>query len=810
MRKRDFLSGPAAQHDKAAGFLLQKGGFMRNKTHSCTEFMWNIKSNDKLTGKIDNKLYSHMVDVKRENRKFTWQVNGYITDDDTFMQKWYGGELTRGQYHLFTSKPGTGKSTLFLASDLPEDVCMVIAEPTKSICSQNSYKYQKDVCVIHSDSHGHVQRNIRKYVVTAELCSPVVQNIRQVFSDKHIWIVIDEAHELLFDNAAFRNGATTSILETVCNLRADDKAFFVTATPEALDNMQFDSRIMLYSGQPILSGTLNIMSTRITNGRITWTSAYAHEIGELVNTSGRPVLCFINNVSQMEKIASRLESNGYHTVRVDAGNRSVMDFVEKHGYLPACDNSGLMTKKIDVILTTSVILSGLNIHKNPQLGKTQYIPCFLSDKADYFNTSELKQFFTRTRYDVPCITLIKKECVNHNGYDVKATSVDKLESIIQDIIRPAVYGSVNGRGYMENESISGTESFLDEKDKLTDDLTFFDKQHNFLNGDSFAIHACAWNNYNSRLYVDSNRDALLQDLRNTLFITEVNYKVMEYNEQADRDTAEDIKFRRDMERKDRDKKIQACRDLLAMDNPVEKLYKCTNNPVVQNFRTVNRRRMHEIETINILEGNDAVIGYINELADGTSHTRQAYMHKVISESMSRTVTVNGFQTTLLFAAHNMNQESLSLQDREAVTLLKQTKEYKIACKNMSAGMTCVQAAEQSIKTDTLYEDRLNMRARAQTKAYFEGIDISAVSRFGSEIKAVFDRLVYKTGNMIHFVFGKQFTLDQEQLDGIATYMESAIKWKHKTAYSAKTVVKLLNSLFHVTKQDNGAVLVSMT
>ena len=807
---------------------------MQNKRLYGTEHLhdWNITSNNKVSGVLSNELYLGLMKrptAKKILKKI--QVEKYISMNQDFVNSFFYDFLYKNEMRMacITTPPGCGKSTFIYELGFKNPhVYSLILEPTRAICNQINQNphYKKTIRVISSQVNNRVNMECHKYLCTAELAQKIANNILAIDKEAIILLFVDEAHELTQSNAEFRQEGLQQVYEAIQTvLHNNGRIVMLSATPENMYDIDFDIFYDIKPQDQINSGSLTVFTIDKKAEKVTYVKAYTKVLKEYKRMCGRPVFCHFDNLKKIFQMKAQLEKDGY-VVAVAYGNtkealdsatpttaqqNAVLQYVAKNQTLPAttiCDDG--CERAIDFLLTTSAILSGVNIHENPNLGKNQYVPVMIIDKADKFCVSNIIQFFTRLRYDVPCSAFIKH--IFNKKVNLNAASADRLKKVLSNILNEHVKGSVANAGYYNNEAISTLNSFVEDGESFVKNLTAFNHTKHHLEIDEFATAYCAWFNYNIRLYIDApqNQNALETALRSHLHVTNyenIIYPIIDTKETLKQDNAE---TQTDAQNPGMTiNKAELVNQFLLIKDCLDKLDECATNDIINLFKDRFRRYMPKIRTLRALSNEDTVKKYISLLGVSQKEAASVF-YKEVAESMNKQVDVYGFQHNLLSITMNYmnvprNQMNLTEDVKNKVIALRNCVSFKKAAEQVQNGVPAEQVINTAIQAASAYEMEIAFHAKALVQAYCDGIDIAKVNLMGAEIACILEQLVHlnKERNQFISTLGADPVINDKVFDGFARLLQDKIDYTHKKKYTAYTIKRILKTIFVTSEMSDG-------
>ena len=790
-------------------------------------YQYTIHSTDKYKKLIPNAMlyplyaYNH----GQPGMCLETHINGFMGQDEASMNTIY--TFLNDKYMqrmLLVAPPGTGKSTALLGMTRMNTRILVVV-PNKSIAMQMGSTFPNGSCVITGDTHNHVDFAYDLYITTPELAESVADAVRKLLPPgiDHLTLVIDEAHEILSGIAAGRSEGVQSVLKAINGLQSEDKLILSTATPEILEGIGTDMCLKVNSERMISSGSFNLHSCKITNNRITRVTAFADQLSKIYKDTGCPGFVFFNKKKDSVKLADKLTAMGYHVLLTNSGDRSVMDIIRDSGCLPNLmkDRYGL-TVPVDFIICTSVIQAGVSIQRNPAMGDRQYVPVVICDSHKSFDISNVIQFFTRTRYDVSGIHFIKTFYTNvHNEgqYDLTTASFQKLREQINGMVAQAVQGSLYARNYKYNCDITGSDSFLEDR-HFIDDLTYFDRNKNHLEADLFAIRKCAWDNYNQRLFLDSNADAaagkesLFTAMSDHLCLKEYIYSCEEYDNSRSRLDGLDKDKERELRQQRAQYRLELGKSILREKSPIEAIFKCTNNPLVKQFRNEYRDQLATLEQMYIIGDTLFAEQYLHEMVHGTQKSRSERKHQIITTALILPRMTAGRMVSPLSLCslyEHVEEDQMNLGDamlKKTIMILKNTEEYHEAAKMYLHGYHGEYVEKELKNSRNVHEQKIRNKANRYMEAALDNIDIARTSCMGQEIRLVMNKLVYAKNDNTGFrnLMGDTVTFPVEQLDSLAQCLQDCVTWKHAKRYTAKTVIRIISSIAEAVKvNEDGSI-----
>lgn len=249
----------------------------------------------------------------------------------------------------------------------------------------------------------------------------LMQLFKEIKDDKHIVLVIDEAHDILVESIDYRSKAVKDlnrIAEEV--IKRSGTVIYMTATPEPLSLFEFDEIIHCEPTTPIPMSD-RIMLYTYTTDNVTAIVSVVHE----AVLNGKRPLVFVNDKNIMGDVITSLKNDYHHVVlhvtsedkgisiNYDRETRTTIKnyknqlygSIVEHSLLPGY-TEGDSPEKVDCWLTTSMINVGTNIKGVTDISgnsseDTSVLPIYACLNRNHVDSNMILQFFARVRYKVP-------------------------------------------------------------------------------------------------------------------------------------------------------------------------------------------------------------------------------------------------------------------------------------------------------------------------------------------------------------------------------------------------------------------------
>lgn len=249
----------------------------------------------------------------------------------------------------------------------------------------------------------------------------LMQLFNEIKDDKHIVLVIDEAHDILVESIDYRSKAVKDlnrIAEEV--IKRSGTVIYMTATPEPLSLFEFDEIIHCEPTTPIPMSDRIMLYTYTTDN----VTAIVSAVHEAVLNGKRP-LVFVNDKNIMGDVITSLKNDYHHVVlhvtsedkgvsiNYDRETRTTIKnyknqlygSIVEHSLLPGY-TEGDYPEKVDCWLTTSMINVGTNIKGVTDISgnsseDTSVLPIYACLNRNHVDSNMILQFFARVRYKVP-------------------------------------------------------------------------------------------------------------------------------------------------------------------------------------------------------------------------------------------------------------------------------------------------------------------------------------------------------------------------------------------------------------------------
>lgn len=305
-------------------------------------------------------------------------------DETIFIENYVGDEFERiidlSDKHgkiIIGADTGLGKTTAFLQffkSIRPGKRCLILM-PLTTIVDQSKYDH-KDIIALTGRSNVSDHRNARSYPIVV---ATYEQGAKHLMSGNRFdYIVIDEAHQLLFQNSYKKDVIRdlTPYLEG-CNIIG------LTGTPNNIFR-QIGYKLIKVEKR----GQLPVTVIQIINNRSSFKIIMQH-VYSIDRVKGKAIFR-LNNKNVLKEIKEELISQGLYSqeeVLILSSEKHIKEGTEFHTLIHARKFNDF----IKVVLTTSIIDEGINIY---QEGFTDVV--FI--ETEYNPRPEhLKQFLARFR-----------------------------------------------------------------------------------------------------------------------------------------------------------------------------------------------------------------------------------------------------------------------------------------------------------------------------------------------------------------------------------------------------------------------------
>lgn len=410
-------------------------------------------------------------------------------------------ELFNGERSLVNAPTGSGKTSIVMDTAInmkSNDDIFIISEPFRTIVEQlvNKKQYKGKVgCVMGKELNEETgkkkkqttikakKENIeeqvtglmmgygeRAIVCTYDVSLTVFNTARKLFPNARIHVVVDEIHKLQTDYG-YRKFAISRLV----HLMKDAHTFTgISGTPEELDKNLFDNE---YLYQPkhvtLIIGKFVVLYTkRKQNQQVVDLIQYIQDRVAL----GKKLLVFIQNTDIHDGIIERIGDRvRIVSIASDRKDSPAYESIKKDATFP---------ENIDVILTTSVIDSGISIDHHPIASETVV---FCNGKSKFFSPIALKQMSNRFRDKSERFVLMLPH---------KEVDADIIDMNAEGLARHMVNQAYRTKEQIETYTDFEIQNFIDsiaEKDcaiyKKDDELFVDELKHRHL---SYNIIRSAW------------------------------------------------------------------------------------------------------------------------------------------------------------------------------------------------------------------------------------------------------------------------------------------------------------------------------
>lgn len=482
---------------------------MSNNIEKKRKFL-QFQLSNRFSNTMPNALYQALNNPSRKTENCAYRINKYVSENQNFVSEFYNtmNSTHKKGLYLFDAPQGSGKTSFLMswafgpAGKMPEPT--VIVEPKKSNINQLKATYPA-LAILTGDTQATVDGSklypVTQYtplvVCTPELAAKAVYLLKKLFGYVAN-IVLDEAHDLISAIPSYRDSEKFYHMLNETLLNQSSNIICITATPEPLTFINFDKIFKLVSESQLGTDLFEIVDIRNEDSRhMSMAACYAATIKEQLAANQMPMLILLENKTSIEKIADILGKEGYQCLTVHSGNvkdTPVMNSIISSQTLPAIYEG----RFVDVIFTTSTIISGVTINPNVQLGQAQFIPAAIIEDMYKTDLSALSQFFCRLRYNTPKTVLFKR---GFKSMPKKALTLQQCYNTIYHqtsmLNSTSIFANSNCAGY-NTEVISNINAIYD-----CDSQSY----------DMFAIFCNALAERDARLY--GHNEAFLSELSNT-------------------------------------------------------------------------------------------------------------------------------------------------------------------------------------------------------------------------------------------------------------------------------------------------------
>lgn len=767
--------------------------------------MQNFKINvtDKYSNVISQSLYNKLTSIKTTAKK-EFSIAHYASEDSAFVNEFTSTINGGDKLFLLEAPQGTGKTTFLMQQITSSQDITLIVEPKKTnimqlVSDYNAVAFTSDA-IKEAESIGKylITSKTKVVVATPELAAYAYELLTK-YTGAVKYFIIDEAHDIIASIPSYRD--IQGFFETLENVLNNDvtKVLFVTATPEPIEFITFDTTFKLIPEKSLFSGDMHCYFVSSTNKYISQSQALALKLSEIKSTTNAPMLCYYDSKSKIQKAMDNLSIMGYNCLSITADDKTdsvVYKSIVNNKVLPAFQNGRI----VDFIFTTSTIISGISIKENEALGQYQYVPCMIIDSADKVNVANFQQFACRLRYDVPAT------------YVMQLSNSDKTKTVLdKDAITDKIMDSLKETSIVRN--FTGIACEVNYIGKTVTDFSGLFYQSGDI--DQFAVATNALIERDNRLFGKKNVNALVATLRRHLNIGELQVYNCVYDNSFDRFTGinnndkELVKASKKQARMDAVNALNCDSDLI--DRTFRRMDKTVENDVI----TVSNGLRNEMNTLNMayaIGGADAVKDYL-------SKDNQHSIAKAQFEIEKSVGLVNIGSSTILEMAISGAYKTLSVpmtsKQRAMLDSFTKTSVFK-DCANLYNSTGSINEVIDVLRNSEKNYDLTKIKRRNQARHIAcllqennIGFDFYADHDFilGQEV-CLMIRLA--TADNQNFIYHDGFIVTREMMIDLANTFTNVIGKKYNATYTWKQIRNIFVDLFENEVIENGDVRINGT
>lgn len=589
---------------------------MSNNIEKKRKFL-QFQLSNRFSNTMPNALYQALNNPSRKTENCAYRINKYVSENQNFVSEFYNtmNSTHKKGLYLFDAPQGSGKTSFLMswafgpAGKMAEPT--VIVEPKKSNINQLKATYPA-LAILTGDTQttldGSKLYPVTQYtplvVCTPELAAKAVYLLKKLFGYVAN-IVLDEAHDLISAIPSYRDSEKFYHMLNETLLNQSSNIICITATPEPLTFINFDKIFKLVSESQLGTDLFEIVDIRNEDSRhMSMAACYAATIKEQLAVNQMPMLILLENKTSIEKIADILGKEGYQCLTVHSGNvkdNPVMNSIISSQTLPAIYEG----RFVDVIFTTSTIISGVTINPNVQLGQAQFIPAAIIEDMYKTDLSALSQFFCRLRYNTPKTVLFKR---GFKSMPKKALTLQQCYNTIYHqtsmLNSTSIFANSNCAGY-NTEVISNINAIYD-----CDSQSY----------DMFAIFCNALAERDARLY--GHNEAFLGELSNTYPLKKSNCISRNFLNRTQLGLAcdaKDLEEAREIKATRKEQKttiVKAALKAGSIENIFSKEQKQALTQEDKDFITVMKSEMKTLNLANQIGGIEKVKEVVEKMAEG--------------------------------------------------------------------------------------------------------------------------------------------------------------------------------------------------
>lgn len=327
-----------------------------------------------------------MIKIKIDN--YITEKNNKIADEILFEV------LDKKQKILLNSPMKTGKTTFtmnYLPSILiPSDVQEIFVTPIKSLMNDIKNKYPRTIKCNGNVSEIKLNNNV-PILTTPESMHKVIKACED--ENKRFFIVYDEIHQIII-NAGFREKLKNPLLYYEHELCIG--LLGMTATPEPLENIDFDKRFEIVIKNKFVQANKTIILKNFTKSPDNMLNFIKYMKN---NNNNKLIIARINNKDDIKLIKPKLKNcvAWYRSKNERKEDKEYLSDMELMEYVL----SGEDMKNIDYLLCTSLVDVGVEI----QLKEKPIVIDFLDSTSSIIDDI---QFVGRFRQGIEQLYLVGK------------------------------------------------------------------------------------------------------------------------------------------------------------------------------------------------------------------------------------------------------------------------------------------------------------------------------------------------------------------------------------------------------------------
>ena len=328
---------------------------------------------------------------------------------------------------LITSDAGSGKTYAMMTLyknyfrnivDGRVDFINLIVVPLKSQAEQMKKEYGIE-CIVSQTKlqKNYNYNNNNTFCILPDTVPRVITMLNNLHSDVHVNLCIDEAHDLLVEARGYRDNALDNLDKLIKRIEEKRGSIaFMTATPDPLLLLDYNKHLHFQNTELTpKADKIGLIRANVTNK--TYKEQLASYIEERIEGGYVPFVR-LNNVQDIQFIASVLEEKGINCITLDSSQKSKVetfdvqnkkyeDVYRNEMYNSIIKESKLpeMSKgqKIQAYLTTSLIELGTNIigvGEGPNSQSGNLLPIYACNDIKNTSITSVVQFLNRIRYQV--------------------------------------------------------------------------------------------------------------------------------------------------------------------------------------------------------------------------------------------------------------------------------------------------------------------------------------------------------------------------------------------------------------------------